>query len=91
MEKNSNVITHTFENSSLIKEVYYVPETENLTVLFNNGSLYTYADVPRKALTGLKRASSAGRYFSNNIRGSYKHTFLGEQTVSRGRRNKRSK
>jgi len=44
-----------------------------LTVHFKNGSVYTYADVPKVEHDKLITARSVGGHFNAHIKGAYKH------------------
>ena len=54
--------------STAIKELDYDAGTQTLRVVFGNGGVYKYADVPEKTYKELKDASSVGQYFNSNIR-----------------------
>lgn len=57
--------------SDVIHAVGYDDDTGVLEVIFNNGQIYQYRNVPRDAYEGLMRAESKGRYFQDNIRGEF--------------------
>lgn len=58
--------------SSLISEIGYDPETSTLEVLFSNGGVYRYFDVPPEKAFDLHHAESIGKYFGQHIRGKFK-------------------
>lgn len=60
-------------NSSNIAEVGYDPSTGTLELLFHNGRLYQYFDVPTAVHDEFLRAPSPGHYFHHNIRGVYRY------------------
>lgn len=60
--------------SSQLQEVEYDSETSKLIVTFNNGSKYSYDDVPEKVFIELVSAPSIGSYFIKNIKSKYKYT-----------------
>lgn len=57
--------------SSNLKSAAYDPDTQTLRVTFVTGSVYEYSSVPRAVYDGLLTAPSAGRFFNNNIKGTY--------------------
>lgn len=61
-------------DSSNLRSVGYDPEGQVLELEFNNGSLYQYLSVPESVHTGLVAASSAGRYFNENIKNVFRYT-----------------
>lgn len=60
--------------SSNIKTASYNTETEDLTITFNNGSIYVYNKIPWNTFTKFRMAESQGKYFNENIARSYKFT-----------------
>jgi hypothetical protein len=62
--------------SSNIQEATYVSEGRLLTILFRNGGLYQYADVPTEVWEGFKAASSRGSYLAKCIKGRFQYTYL---------------
>jgi hypothetical protein len=60
-------------SSSNISEVGYDDQSRTLEVLFQNGSLYQYFDVPPQMFAELLHASSIGQYLNSNIKGSYRY------------------
>jgi len=59
-------------NSSNLKSASFNTESEDLTVTFNNGSIYEYNKVPWSKFTKFRLAESQGKYFNENIARSYK-------------------
>jgi len=59
-------------NSSNLKSASFNTENEDLTVTFNNGSIYEYNKVPWSKFTKFRLAESQGKYFNENIARSYK-------------------
>lgn len=57
----------TTVESSMIHAVGYDAETKTLEVVFNNGNIYRYQDVPPEEYEGLMNAESKGRYMRANI------------------------
>jgi len=60
--------------SSIIETVKYEPSTKVLTIEFDTGSVYDYADVPAKAYDDLLKADSKGKFFHAEIKDKYKDT-----------------
>ena len=60
-------------NSSNLKSMYFNTETEDLTVTFNNGSIYEYNKVPWAKFTKFRLAESHGKYFNEHIAKVHKH------------------
>lgn len=70
-------IIKTNLGSSVIDSVAYVNKRKSeqgsvLLVKFTNGKVYTYSGVPLYEITGLLDSSSYGRYFNEEIKGTYK-------------------
>ena len=59
-------------NSSNLKSASFNTENEDLTVTFNNGSIYEYNKVPWSKFTKFRHAESQGKYINENIARSYK-------------------
>jgi hypothetical protein len=59
-------------NSSNLKSASFNTENEDLTVTFNNGSIYEYNKVPWSKFIKFRLAESQGKYFNENIARSYK-------------------
>lgn len=59
--------------SSNIKLAVYNTETEELTITFNNGSIYVYDKVPWAKFTKLRMAESQGKFFNENIAKNHKY------------------
>lgn len=63
--------TFTFAGSSNLASGSYDSDTQELVIAFQNGSAYSYKDVPQAIKNGLLLAPSAGSYFYRNIRNSF--------------------
>ncbi len=50
--------------SRSLRELGYDPDEQALEVLFHNGSLYRYEQVPAEVVQALLEADSMGRYFN---------------------------
>jgi lysyl-tRNA synthetase, class II len=57
--------------STAIKEFDYDAAKQILRVVFGNGSVYKYAEVPEKIYQELKTTSSVGQYFNSQIRDKF--------------------
>ena len=62
--------------SSSIAAIGYERATRVLFVQFRSGGTYAYRDVPAKMFTAFRRASSAGRFFTANIRARFEYVEL---------------
>ncbi|MCQ4259664.1 KTSC domain-containing protein [Stutzerimonas stutzeri] len=51
-------------SSRSLRELGYDPDKQALEVLFHNGSLYRYEQVPPEVVQALLEADSLGRYFN---------------------------
>lgn len=62
-------------NSSSIAEVGYDAGTETLEIMFTNGNVYVFFEVPEDVAVGLTSpwTSSVGQYFETRIRNSYSY------------------
>jgi hypothetical protein len=58
--------------SSNLAAAGYDLETKVLDIEFNNGTRYSYDEVPAETATGIFTASSPGQYFRNFIKGRYR-------------------
>jgi len=59
--------------SSNLKSASYNTESEDLTITFNNGSIYVYEKVPWAKFTKLRMAESQGKFFNENISKNHKY------------------
>jgi hypothetical protein len=59
--------------SSNLKAATYNTESEELTVTFNNGSIYVYEKVPWAKFTKLRLAESQGKFFNESISKNHKY------------------
>lgn len=60
-------------DSSSILEVGYQSESSTMEILFKDGRLYQYFDVPNDVYENLVTAPSVGRYFHLHVRGIYRY------------------
>ena len=57
--------------SSLLSEVGYDEDAEELTVVFKNGKRYVYEAVPPDTYDDLIAAPSLGKFFARNVKSKY--------------------
>lgn len=57
--------------SSHLQTYSYDPDTQTLTVEFQNGSIYQYTRVPANEYWNLAQSGGAGTYFWSKIRNHY--------------------
>lgn len=72
-EKIDGKIIEVSVQSSNLKSASYNTESEDLTITFNNGSIYVYNKVPWTKFTKFRMAESQGKYFNENIAKSHKY------------------
>lgn len=60
-------------SSSTVAEVGYDEKQRILEVLFHNGSVYQYFEVPPQIFTELAQAGSVGQYLNANIKGGFRY------------------
>lgn len=63
--------------SSHLSNVAYDYGASELRIQFVDGAIYTYAGVPEDLFDGLLHAASKGRYFRDQIKGSYPYVRVG--------------
>lgn len=59
--------------SSNIAEVGYDETSRTLEILFANGRVYQYFDVPNQVHRALMNAGSHGQYLNQYIKGNYRY------------------
>jgi hypothetical protein len=59
-------------DSSSIKEAGFDPRARTLELMFTDGRVYRYFDVPLDVYANLLDAPSVGRFFLENIRDTYR-------------------
>jgi chitinase len=72
--------------SALLKYIEYDAETRVLTVEFNKGGRYSYADFPPTEWANFDKADSKGRFFLAHVKGQYAHTKLPEEKTDDGKK-----
>ena len=60
-------------SSNNIAEIGYDAATRTLEILFRNGGLYQYFDVPAQEHQALMNASSQGQYLNAHIKGTFRY------------------
>lgn len=66
----SVVLEHSLDSSFIISASYALASKE-MGITMSNGTTYVYPDAPYEAYRGLVNAESAGRYYSQYIRGGF--------------------
>ncbi len=77
------MILETVE-SDVIHAIGYDPEINLLEIIFNDGRIYQYRNVPAPVYEGLKNAESKGRYFQENIRDEFQYWQYDAQAAKNG-------
>ncbi len=72
-EKIDGKIIEVSIQSSNLKNATYNTESEDLTITFNNGSIYVCNKVPWVKFTKFRMSESQGKYFNENIAKSHKY------------------
>ncbi len=60
------------DNSSTISMARYYTDTKELTLVYKNGGVYEYEDVPLFYWRGLLDAESKGQFINTNIKRLFK-------------------
>jgi hypothetical protein len=69
---NVNLVETLEVESTAISEVSYYPNVERLFVSFKNGREYEYLNVPTHVMSGLRDASSKGKFLNKYILAQYR-------------------
>lgn len=48
-----------------------------LTIVFHTGKMYNYHNVPMDLYDKMQKADSVGQFFNKEIKGKFKHEFVG--------------
>lgn len=59
------------DKDTALGKVSYDGEKKVLTVVFEKGGTYEYANVPQATYDDLQKAESKGDYFNQHVRGKY--------------------
>ena len=70
-EQIAGKMIYTSIKSTSLKSASYDTLSENLRVMFNNGTTYEYKGVPSKTFTKFRLAKSQGKFFNENISKTY--------------------
>lgn len=70
-EKIEGKLIHVDIKSTNIKSATYNTETGLLKIVFNNGSIYEYSDVPWELFTKFRMSDSQGSFLNANIKPKY--------------------
>ena len=60
-----------FAPSTVIRGAWYLPEREQLDLLFTSGRRYVYSNVPANIADAFASAESKGRYYNFEIRNRF--------------------
>ncbi len=63
--------------SSNIRSVGYDAATKTLEVEFQGGNVYQHEDVPQDLADRLVRAESVGRFYNQNVKGTFEAKRIG--------------
>lgn len=68
-------------DSTHIRNISYSRKAKELRVIFKNGNLYTYKDVPRSVFEKITKAESVGKKFNALVKGKF--TFHKEEIMKK--------
>ncbi len=71
----------TTVESDVIHAVGYDATLHLLEIIFNDGRIYQYREVPREVYAGIMSAASKGAYFHENIRDEFQYWELDAETA----------
>ena len=63
--------------SKVFDQVMYSSSSKKLTLIFDNGRVYEYYQVPKKHWQGIMSSPRKGHYFNKQIRSKYKYRRIG--------------
>jgi hypothetical protein len=69
--------------STVIRGAWYVPDREELDLLFVSGRRYIYSDVPLAIARAFAEAQSKGRFYNHQIRNRFACREVGKQRSRR--------
>ena len=72
----TNVLIHTFKDSSVLDAGIYNATAKLLVIQFNSTAIWAYKGVPQEKFAGMLKAKSAGKYFNEFIRNNYESEVL---------------
>lgn len=70
-EQIAGKMIYTSIKSTSLKSASYDTLSENLRVMFVNGTTYEYKGVPSQTFTKFRLAKSQGKFFNENISKNY--------------------
>lgn len=70
-EQIAGKMIYTSIKSTSLKSASYDTLSENLRVMFNNGTTYEYRGVSSQTFTKFRLAKSQGKFFNENISKNY--------------------
>ena len=65
-------------DSTNVKAIRYVRSSESLFILFKQGAIYRYGNVPANIYHAMLKAESIGSFFHHNVRMSYEYENITE-------------
>ena len=68
--------------SSLIKHTEYIPDDEQLFIMFQNEAQYVYSGITKEIYRSFCEAESVGTYFGKNIRGKFDYAKIEDGQVT---------
>ena len=66
--------------STVIRGAWYLPERQQLDLLFTSGRRYIYSNVPVAVADGFAAAESKGRYYNSRIRNHFPCQKVGRES-----------
>ena len=72
--------------SSNLDSLDYDEATKLLTVVFKNGTSYTYSGVPKATYTAFESAESCGTFFHKHIRARFEYAKVPPQKKDGGKK-----
>jgi hypothetical protein len=67
----------TTVSSNAIHAIGYDKDAQLMEIIFNNGGIYCYSEVPQQVFEGFLQSRSKGEFFQTRIRGAYPNWRLG--------------
>jgi len=59
--------------SSMVQVISYDPDSQTMTITYNNGRSYAYAGVPEDVALDASNAASVGEFVNSEIKGRYSY------------------
>jgi hypothetical protein len=70
-------------SSTVIRGAWYLPERQQLDLLFTSGRRYVYSDVPMAIASRFAEAESKGRFYNLEIRNHFPCREVGREARER--------